>query len=32
MPVQLMFWGDLYGQIRDPFGVTWALVAPAKKT
>ena len=25
MPVALMFWGDRYGQLRDPFGVTWAL-------
>ena len=19
------FWGDLYGQLRDPFGVTWSI-------
>ncbi|HEV7714402.1 MAG TPA: glyoxalase/bleomycin resistance/extradiol dioxygenase family protein [Steroidobacteraceae bacterium] len=25
MPVQEMFWGDRYGQLRDPFGVLWAL-------
>lgn len=25
MPFQRMFWGDLYGQLRDPFGVTWAM-------
>ena len=25
MPVQEMFWGDLYGQLRDPFGVIWAM-------
>ncbi len=25
MPYQKMFWGDIYGQLRDPFGVTWAL-------
>jgi len=30
-PVQLMFWGDRWGQLRDPFGVTWAMNAPAKK-
>ena len=30
MPVQLMFWGDRYGQLRDPFGVLWAMNAPAK--
>ena len=29
MPVQVMFWGDRYGQLRDPFGVTWAMVASA---
>lgn len=29
MPVQLMFWGDRYGQLRDPFGVLWAINAPA---
>ena len=25
MPVADMFWGDRYGQLRDPFGVLWAL-------
>jgi len=25
MPPQDMFWGDRYGQVRDPFGVTWAM-------
>jgi uncharacterized glyoxalase superfamily protein PhnB len=25
MPVADMFWGDRYGQLRDPFGVTWAM-------
>lgn len=25
MPVQEMFWGDRYGQLRDPFGVLWAM-------
>ena len=28
LPVQLMFWGDRYGQLRDPFGVLWAMNAP----
>jgi len=23
MPVADMFWGDRYGQLRDPFGVLW---------
>lgn len=25
LPVQKMFWGDLYGQLKDPYGVDWAL-------
>ncbi len=25
MPVSDMFWGDRYGQVKDPFGHTWAL-------
>lgn len=25
MPPQKMFWGDIWGQVRDPFGVTWAF-------
>jgi PhnB protein len=25
MPVQKMFWGDRYGQLRDPYGVMWSL-------
>src|SRR3954468_21350565 len=25
MPVQDMFWGARYCQLRDPFGVAWAL-------
>jgi len=28
MPPQDMFWGDRYGQCKDPFGVTWAMVGP----
>jgi PhnB protein len=28
MPVQKMFWGDFYGQLRDPFGITWAMLEP----
>jgi uncharacterized glyoxalase superfamily protein PhnB len=24
-PPQDMFWGDRYGQLKDPFGVTWAM-------
>lgn len=25
MPPQEMFWGDRYAQLRDPFGVSWAM-------
>ncbi len=31
MPVQEMFWGDRYGQLRDPFGVLWALDQPKRE-
>lgn len=31
LPVQDMFWGDRYGQFRDPFGVLWSMGAPIKK-
>ena len=31
VPLQLMFWGDQWGNMRDPFGVEWAMNAPAKK-
>jgi uncharacterized glyoxalase superfamily protein PhnB len=30
MPLQVMFWGDRYGQLRDPFGVRWSMGAPEK--
>ena len=29
-PVAEMFWGDRYGQLRDPFGVLWAMNAPKR--
>jgi uncharacterized glyoxalase superfamily protein PhnB len=31
MPPQDMFWGDRYAQLRDPFGVLWALDGPLKQ-
>jgi len=31
MPVQTMFWGDRYGSVTDPFGVSWALNEAAKR-
>jgi PhnB protein len=31
LPVQDMFWGDRYGQLRDPFGVLWAINQPSNQ-
>ena len=31
LQLQDMFWGDRYGQIKDPFGHTWSIGAPIKK-
>jgi uncharacterized glyoxalase superfamily protein PhnB len=31
MPFAVAPWGDKYGQMADPFGVTWAINTPAKK-
>lgn len=31
MPFAVAPWGDKYGQMTDPFGVTWAINSPAKK-
>jgi uncharacterized glyoxalase superfamily protein PhnB len=31
MPLTDMFWGDRYGQLRDPFGVLWSMGMPARK-
>ena len=28
MPATDMFWGDRYGQVRDPFGHTWSFSNP----
>jgi len=30
LPPMEMFWGDRYGQLRDPFGVVWAISQPKK--
>lgn len=27
-PLKEEFWGDIYGQLKDPFGVTWAVSQP----
>jgi uncharacterized glyoxalase superfamily protein PhnB len=31
MPPADMFWGDRYGQLKDPFGITWAMNQGPKK-
>jgi uncharacterized glyoxalase superfamily protein PhnB len=28
LPLQKMFWGERYGQLRDPFGVLWSMSRP----
>lgn len=30
MPIADAFWGSRYGQLRDPFGHTWAIGSPLK--
>ena len=30
MPLEKQFWGDIYGQLRDPYGITWAIGATPK--
>lgn len=25
MPLEKQFWGDIYGQVKDPYGITWAI-------
>ena len=30
MPLSDMFWGDRYGQMKDPFGFTWSIGGPVK--
>jgi uncharacterized glyoxalase superfamily protein PhnB len=30
LPLQQMFWGDRYGQVKDPFGVIWSIGAPGE--
>ncbi|BCP53655.1 glyoxalase [Kaistia sp. 32K] len=31
MPLELQFWGDRYGQLRDPFGIMWSFGARPQK-
>jgi len=30
VPLDVMFWGDRWGLLRDPFGVEWGMNAPVK--
>lgn len=30
MPFETMFWGDRWGLLTDPFGLTWAIDEPAR--
>lgn len=30
MPLEDQFWGDRYGQVRDPFGHCWSIGGPKK--
>ncbi|MGE0045625.1 MAG: VOC family protein [Hyphomonadaceae bacterium] len=30
MPLDNQFWGDRYGQLRDPFGHSWSIGGPIK--
>jgi uncharacterized glyoxalase superfamily protein PhnB len=30
MELQDMFWGDRYGQFKDPFGVSWSMGQPLR--
>ena len=29
-PLDVMFWGDRWGRLLDPFGISWAMNAPVK--
>ena len=31
VPMEDQFWGDRYGQLRDPFGHLWSIGGPAKR-
>lgn len=31
MPLADQFWGDRYGQLKDPFGFTWSIGSPINK-
>lgn len=31
MPIDDQFWGDRYGQLKDPFGHAWSIGGPIRK-
>lgn len=31
MPLEDMFWGDRYGELRDPFGHLWSMGQPVRE-
>lgn len=31
MPIENMFWGDRYAQVKDPFGHSWSIGCPVKE-
>lgn len=31
MPFERMFWGAMFGRVRDPFGVRWQVVTPVQE-
>ena len=31
MPLEKQFWGDIYGQLKDPYGITWAIGSSSKE-
>ena len=31
MPLDDMFWGDRYGELRDPFGHLWSMGQPMRE-
>jgi PhnB protein len=31
MPLEDMFWGDRYGELRDPFGHVWSMGQPMRE-
>jgi PhnB protein len=31
MPIGDQFWGDRYGQLKDPFGFEWSIGAPIRQ-